>query len=272
MTLTHLKNQTRITLDFGAAFRKRGRFDLILLQRLLETSRLAREGIRNSGSYRFADHLYQGRPRGAWLIGSLLDALLLWSPAARTMRRRYLFSVELMLEHFRIRSRQSFHILGVPCGIPRDVADVFRRLPLNQRGSLIYTGIDRDPDALRDAAAFLSRQRFGPNTFLEGDALDPVSYPKASFDFAVSTGFGEFLTDAELTAFCRNVHAALAPGGVFYISALTDIGPLRHLLETFELTATYRQSEHFCRLVAAPGWHSTRFIHEKRQVYAILCK
>jgi len=52
-------------------------------------SDLAREGIANSGSFRFADHIYAGLASGRTPLGRFLDRRLLATPAACAFRRRY---------------------------------------------------------------------------------------------------------------------------------------------------------------------------------------
>jgi hypothetical protein len=56
---------------------------------LLRTSDLAREGFENSGSYRFADHIYEDRPSGRYGVGQWLDSWLLKMPAVQAFRARY---------------------------------------------------------------------------------------------------------------------------------------------------------------------------------------
>src|SRR5688572_18490164 len=83
-----LHNRTRRTEDLPGKFRREGRRWLIPLYHLLRQSDLAREGIANSGSYRFADHLYANCASGIGWFGRWLDARLLNLPAARAMRAR----------------------------------------------------------------------------------------------------------------------------------------------------------------------------------------
>jgi hypothetical protein len=46
-------------------------------------SDLGREGIINSGSYRFADHIYRNQPSGRGLFGRWINALFLAMPATQ---------------------------------------------------------------------------------------------------------------------------------------------------------------------------------------------
>src|SRR5215469_10054651 len=115
-----LYNRTRRTEHLPAKFRSAHRWDLLLLHGLLRRSFLAREGIENSGSFRFADHLYRNIPRGEGVTGWIIDRILLSLPAARTMRRRYLRSKTEMLAAFRNDwlGSAAFRVLSIPCGIP----------------------------------------------------------------------------------------------------------------------------------------------------------
>jgi hypothetical protein len=88
-SVSRLHNRTRETADFDYRFRKSFRFDLLALYRVLQTSDLAREGILNSGSFRFADHIYRNQASGRTFFGCWLDCLLLDLPSTRAMRSRF---------------------------------------------------------------------------------------------------------------------------------------------------------------------------------------
>jgi len=53
-----LPNRTRQSASIPRRLVTEGKYHLLPVYALLTTSDLAREGIRNSGSFRFADHIY----------------------------------------------------------------------------------------------------------------------------------------------------------------------------------------------------------------------
>ena len=124
----------------------------------MRTSDLAREGIENSGSYRFADHVYRNEPSGRFGIGRALDAMLLRMRARpvdaeplppRAGRDPYAARV------FASRSAADpvavtapFRVLSIPSGIARDLVlagqAVERELPGVYARSTFF-GVDLDP-------------------------------------------------------------------------------------------------------------------------------
>ncbi|MDQ3856012.1 MAG: hypothetical protein M3281_06410, partial [Chloroflexota bacterium] len=119
-------NRTRSSRSIPRKLLREGRPFLIPLYYLLLTSELASEGIRNSGSYRFADHIYAGRPAGKLLIGSMLDAVLLRLPSARAFRARYVYAkdeVRCCIAGARAAGGQ-FAVLAVPSGYARELMEL----------------------------------------------------------------------------------------------------------------------------------------------------
>src|SRR3954469_25977419 len=92
-----LPNRTRVSRSIPRRLLGEGKLHLIPVYALLRTSDLAREGIENSGSFRFADHIYRGKPSGRYGVGLLLDTILLRLRGARSMRSRFLHSQRELL-------------------------------------------------------------------------------------------------------------------------------------------------------------------------------
>ena len=272
-----LYNRTRRTENLPAKFRSTHRWDLLLLYGLMRRSFLAQEGIENSGSFRFADHLYRDIPRGKGVSGWLIDRILLSMPAARTMRRRYLRSKTEMLSAFRNDRLGSaaFRVLSIPCGIPRDVADFIETVVATSCGrSVEYYGMDLDPAALKAAAEHLTSRKIDHFRLVCGDALVAEDYPQGQFDFVASTGLGEFLTATQLQTLYFNVHQVLRPGGIFYTSAL-DREPISEwLMRPFELHAHYRSEANLRRILAGQPWREVTLEPDQshRQTYVVARK
>src|SRR5271169_1353560 len=90
MSTPKLHSRTRSSSSIPAKLWQQGRWLEIPLYHLLKQSDLAREGLENSGSYRFADHIYRNSPSGKGLVGAALDRALMTLPAVRSFRNRYL--------------------------------------------------------------------------------------------------------------------------------------------------------------------------------------
>lgn len=249
-------NRTRTSQSIPARLVREGRLHLLPFYALLQSSDLAREGIRNSGSYRFADHVYRGRAGGTLGVGRILDAVLLRLRAARAMRSRFLHAkTEILAAAQRHPVARQFRVLSVPCGIARDLVEAAAELraldpPLTPPGT--FFGLDLDPRPLA-----LSRRLAGALPgfrFLRGDALEASAYP-GELDVIVSTGLGEFLSDDLLVRFYANCRAALRDGGVLVTSA-TRRDPVSDFLlrELAELRARYREPDEFLRLLRLAGF------------------
>jgi SAM-dependent methyltransferase len=249
-----LHNRTRRTDDLLAKFRRERRWHLIPLFHLLRLSDFGREGIENSGSYLFADHMYRNRPSGRGWIGLWLDRVLLNLPASRSMRSRCERAAVEMGRAFAAHApSRAFRLLTVPCGLPRDVRDFAGTVGA---ANIEYTGMDLDPAVLAAAEDLVADCTFSNAHLIQADALDRATWPTGDFDFVSSTGLGEFLDDDQLGAFYANVHAALRPGGTFFTSAAAREPRSDWLLRAFELDARYRTRVDLEAILTSVKWRS----------------
>src|SRR3989304_2967697 len=75
--MSEFYNKTRRSASVPAKLMREGKWYLLPVYYFMLTSYLAREGVANSGSYQFADHIYANQPRGSFFVGKVLDAILL---------------------------------------------------------------------------------------------------------------------------------------------------------------------------------------------------
>ncbi|HSA55528.1 MAG TPA: class I SAM-dependent methyltransferase family protein [Gemmatimonadaceae bacterium] len=253
-----LPNRTRTSASIPRRLLREGKLHLLPVYALMRTSDLAREGIDNSGSFRFADHVYRREPSGRYGIGVLLDAVLLRMRSARSMRNRFLHAQREIIAAAERRAADlttPFHVLSVPCGVARELA----RASVTLRATLPvvhahtrYFGLDVDPEPLA-----LSRRLEGVDErfdFVRGDVFDADVWPR-DLDVICSTGLGEFLTDAMLGRFYRHAFAVLREGGVFVTSGMFPDPIADYLMrELGELRATYRGADELVPLLVAAGF------------------
>ena len=257
-------NLTRRSRSIPAKLLREGSPHLLALYYLLRLSYLGREAIDHSGSYRFADHIYCGVPSGRNALGRWLDARLLAMPAARAFRRRCLHAQAVMRRAVEVQSsrRMPLRILGVPCGIPRDVIELARFLAVENSTRLTrveYHGLDIDPHVLAIAQRLTLECGLSGSSYHLGDALDANDYPSGHFDLVVSTGLGEFLDDRQLAAFYRIVFDKLGSGGVFYTSATAREPRSDLLLRIAELTTLSRGADALRSIITTLPWTSIEF-------------
>jgi putative methyltransferase len=262
-----LHNRTRTSQSIPRKLLRQGKLHLLPVYALMRTSDLAREGIENSGSYRFADHVYRNEPSGRFGIGRAVDAVLLRMRGARSMRNRFHHTQHEILAAARaldarcasdpVAVSEPFRVLSVPCGIARDLVmaarSLQRELPAVYARSTFF-GVDLDPAPLE-----LSRELAGRDEhyfFAGGDALDAHAYP-SELDVIVSTGLGEFLDDEMLVQFYTNCHNRLRSGGAFVTSAMQPDRIADYLMRQLaELHTHYRHGDEIIRWLHTAGFHS----------------
>jgi hypothetical protein len=251
-------NRTRRSRSIPARLLREGKGHLLPLYFVLRTSDLAREGIDHSGSYRFADHIYAGKASGQWGIGPLLDRLLLRFPSARSFRSRYVHARESIVRFVqRDEDQAPLCIASVPCGIARELADAasrLRDLASARLGSVEWTGIDLDPVPLHLSGQLMASRGVTAFDAMRRDVLQGLQLQTRQH-VITSTGLGEFLTDAQLTAFYADCRASLRAGGWLVTSATRRHPFSDYLLQTFgELETHYREREQLISVLQAAGF------------------
>jgi SAM-dependent methyltransferase len=254
-----LKNRTRRSASIPRRLIRDGQLHLLPLYYVLRLSYLAREGIDNSGSYRFADHIYVGRPIGSTPLGRWIDARLLDMPAARAFRYRCQKASETVRQSLSALPYDGsrLRVLAVPCGIPRDILEVAGALQHEQPSlleRLEYCGMDLDPQVLQLADKLLHDSGLGKFRLHRGNALSADDYPRGPFHVVISTGLGEFLSDNELAAFYGHIYQILEDGGIFYTSASARERGSDALLRIAEILPHYRNAAEFEPMLRRYPW------------------
>ena len=133
--MSPLHTRTRTSESIPRRLLREGKLHLLPVYALMRTSNLAREGIENSGSYRFADHVYRNEASGRFGIGRALDAVLLRMRGARSKRYRFHHSqneihAAALAFGARTATAHATSVRGqsLPCGNARDLALVATRI------------------------------------------------------------------------------------------------------------------------------------------------
>src|SRR5439155_25845119 len=220
--MTHFFNRTRASASIERKLLRQGRPLGVLVYWLVRWSDLGREGIENSGSYRFADHIYRNEPSGRGKIVCWLDKTFLAMPAVKSFRNRFLASRDQLCEFLTERSGQakSLDVLSAPCGIPRELADgarLFRQRTGRTLDGVTFHGIDLDAGLLAQARQFAEENGLPNFITHHGDALERTTYPEAA-DFITCTGLAEFVSDEQLERLYRVFFDVLRPAGLLVTS------------------------------------------------------
>ncbi len=259
--MTRFVNRTRLSSSIPRRLIRERKLHLLPVYYLGRLSRTGREVIEGGGSYRLADHIYAGEPRGTTILGRLIDAAFLRMPSARSFRMRYR-SARRELEDAidqRLAADRDVSALAVPCGLARELFDVAERSRgTPAEGRVHLEGVDLD-GALVDELIDRAGQRGLTMRFYCADALTEAAYAGAPYDTVVSLGFTEFLGDEEVLRFYRLVRAALSADGTFITSGFTRHALSDHLLRSVgELFTHYRGAPELTSLAQAAGFGSAR--------------
>jgi hypothetical protein len=223
---------------------------------MLRRSDLAREGLDNGGSFRFADHIYRSVPSGRGAFGHWLDAQLLALPAVRSFRNRYFTAVSELLAFLERNAGKEINVLSVPSGIPRELLDVADHFRANggSLSNIHFHVLDLDSGVLGEAERVAHEQ--GMELQLHhGDAFDVSAYA-GEFDYITCTGFGEFLNDIQFVQLMSVFHRQCRPGGGLFTSAMRRRRFSDYLLRLAELNIHYRSSADLEKFVARAGFKS----------------
>ena len=260
-----LVNKTRVSKSIPRKLIREGRIYLLPLYFIMQLSHLAREGIENSGSHEFADHIYKSIPQGKFGVGIILDKILLSLPSSRSFRNRYIHSRDQIVKYAIKNSESELNILSVPSGIPRELVEaavILRNDRPEVFNRIHFYCLDTDPVAHSKAKILAQEFHLENFMFIPGDAFLKENY-SVKFDVIVSTGFGEFLTDAQLSKFYEICFHALKEGGIF-VSAAT----LRHKLSDYlmrhiaELLTQYREEEKLLELLKKTSFVETKLARD----------
>lgn len=254
--MAEFHNRTRRSSSITGKLLRSGRLLELPVYWLLRTSDLAREGFENSGSYRFADHIYRGQPSGSYGIGRWLDQRILRMRAVESFRSRFFMARDELCKFLQERSKYqtSLDVLSVPCGIPREFVAAVEQF---REAGGVTTGIrfhvlDLDDDVLRQAETFTGQHGI-PLIAHHGDALDMGTYA-GEFDFITSTGLGEFLDDEQLATLYAAFHRILRPGGLMVTSAMRCLRFSDYLLRLAELHVRYRSADDLAAMARRVGF------------------
>lgn len=267
-------NKTRKSHSIPRKLLREGKFYLLPIYYLLLTSELAREGIKNSGSYRFADHIYANKPKGKFIIGYLLDFIFLKLKSARSLRSRYIHAKEEIYNLILTTNHKNpIDILAVPSGLAREFFEVAHELkmanhPFYQR--IRWHGIDLDHELVEIVTRENNHHKH-KMFFWQGDAFHEETYQKnQKYDMIISTGFVDFLNDQDTLCFYKITHTNLKSGGIFFTSGMRPHKLSEYLMKTFaELHTQYRSEESLKRLAHQAGFSTIRTYQNELQTILI---
>ena len=272
--MSEFYNKTRRSASIPAKLMREGKWYLLPVYYFMLTSYLAREGVANSGSYQFADHIYANQPRGSFFVGKILDAILLNLKSARSMRARYLHAKKEIRNLLpSIGHDGPIDILSVPSGLAREffeTADELEGIAHPQYHRIRWHGIDLDPHLIDILNAKKDQYRH-PMHFIVGDAFDTDIYEGCEhYDMIICTGFTEFLDDERTLCIYKIAYDHLKRNGSFYTSGMTSHRLSDYLLKNLaELYTHYRSEAELRDLACRAGFEHIHTYRDELQTILI---
>ena len=267
-------NKTRQSHSIPRKLIREGKWYLLPVYYLLTTSELANEGIKNSGSHYFADHIYANKPKGKFIIGKILDYILLKLESAQSLRARYIYAKkEIHKLVGEVSHENSINILAVPCGLSREFFEVSDELKSENHprySHVNWTGIDLDEELIKKLEE--KNNMHGYNIkFISGDALDQNTYNiEELYDMIINTGFTEFLDDLDTLNFYKIAHNYLKQEGIFFTSGMMPHKLSDYLMKNIaELHTQYRSEDLLKELACSAGFKKVHTYKDKLQTILI---
>jgi hypothetical protein len=267
-------NKTRISKSIPRKLIRDRKFHLIPIYYLMLTSYLGKEGISNGGSYKFADHIYFGKPKGRYAIGYLVDFIFLRLKSAQSFKFRYL-SARKEIDRFirKINKNENIRIAAIPSGYAREIFDIATQLKIENHskyGKIEWHLLDLDRKLLNEI-----KKRNELNhaiNYWQGDALSNSTYHKIKkLDLVVSMGFTEFLTDSQTLKFYKMINRQLNKGGIFITSGMVAHKFSEYLLKNIaELKTSYRSREDLTRLAKKAGFKLQKIYQDKNRIQTMM--
>jgi len=251
-----------------------GRFYLLPIYWFLLTSKLGKEGIVNSGSYTFADHIYENKPKGKYFIGYIVDFILLKLKSAKSFRFRFLFARDEICKYLNIHgnTKKEIDILAIPCGLARELfesAEYIKTLPQYNLSKVKFHGLDLNPDLVKSLTQKAKNNNL-PMFFWTGDALNNFDF-NGNYDIIISMGFCEFIDDEQALSFYKICLSHLKDDGIFITSGMVPHKFSEYLMKNIaELHTTYRSKEKLIKLLSEAGFKSTETFQDINKLQTMI--
>lgn len=217
----------------------------------MRLSDLGREGIDNSGSHQFADHIYKSNPSGRFVAGKIIDGLILKLPSSRSFKNRYIYSRDRIVEGVLNDKRKI--VVSVPSGIPRDLIEAAKIIESKDRNifkNVKFYCIDLNPEVLKLGKKMALDHNVHNIEFICGNISDLNIYPKTP-DIISCLGFTEFISDESMLKFLLDSYGILNDKGIVITTSTIEHKLSAYLMNNLaELYAEYRNEDTMNKLLS----------------------
>jgi len=226
-------------------------------------SELARESLRQPGSWRCLEIVYRNEPQ------TLLDRFWLSSRAARGTRNRLQILTEELRAIVRNRAKmgETVNILSLGSGPGHEILGCLEKV---EPGAHVRaTCVDRDPEALRHGEILAAQKGLdGSVHCVRGNALSADAIP-ACQNVAVLSGLLDYFDSEAAVSVLTKVREGLKPGGIVLLVNMRRhrLASTMNLLGNWQLV--YREPEEVERLLVEGGYCEVKVWLEPENVFCI---
>lgn len=209
-----------------------------ILRRIFLLSKLGQQSILGEAStgYNF-DHMYENKPEGKFLVGRLIDRIVLNFPSVQATRNRKKNIIKILsdeIENLRILNRP-VRIIDAACGASRymiELNDMYRDFACE------VIGVDYDRKSLKLGSFLAQKYRIDESRLrlVKGNVfhLQHLKNFGARINWrpniVVASGLIDYLDDNKVRLVFTEVYQGIENGGLFLFSS-QESNPSRKLME-----------------------------------------
>lgn len=238
-----------------------------VLRRIFLLSKLGQQSILGEAStgYNF-DHMYENKPEGKFLIGKLIDRIVLNFPSVQATRNRKKNIMKILsdeIENLRIQN-QPIRIIDAACGASRymiELNDTYRDFACE------VIGVDYDRKSLKLGSLLAQRYRINEShlRLVKGNVFHLEHLKRFGTkinwrpNIVVASGLIDYLDDDQVRVAFTEVYQGIENGGLFLFSS-QESNPTRKLMEKICRTNEGPWIIHYRKPAGLRRWlHETGF-------------
>lgn len=209
-----------------------------IIRNLMLTSRLGRQSVLGEAStgYNF-DHMYENKAEGSYLIGGVIDKILLSLPAVQATRNRRANVVKILaneIQNHKVEEKTT-KIIDIACGTGRYLTDVLTSFS-SEKIEIVGVDYDRKSLALGERLS----KKYGATEsnirFVKGNIFRLKLLKRFGSgihwkpNIVISSGLTVYIDDDKVKDMLRQVYDGLDENGLFIFDS-QESNPSRKLME-----------------------------------------
>jgi len=237
--------------------------------------RLYRKPRGYAGDFSTLEVIYGNQPEGKGLLGRVVDACLLETPAIAAMRERRPRLVAEIRKGLDEAGDRPLRVLSIACGPASELLDVYDGLEEKER--LRSSLVDVDFQALLHVSDRVNRRGLKDLVRMTVKNLVYLALGRTDLetdeqDLVYSTGLIDYFNDSMVVRILDHVHSILRPGGRVVVGNFHPSNPSKALFDhVLEWSLVHRTGEDLNRLFEASRFArpAERITYDGEQVYLL---